>query len=274
MESRLQALFNDGDLERTLQFGPLNLIACDLDDTIYDGHGDFVELKERVAELINDYLPDVDKSWLIQKYEETEALSMARYGSAYHRLFLNVADMYLQACEKVDGDPFVGRFGELFGIIREVFSEENYAKKGLMPGSLEVLRELKANQINNRPNLLLLFTQGGHMLQMPKIKGLGLNQFFDSAKIIPRKTLAEYIALSEEYDSNPIVMIGNSRYHDIKPAIEAGFNGAVYIANEPWAQDAKGKLPEADNILKYDSMKAVSEDLPNFFDFLEKVLHP
>jgi FMN phosphatase YigB (HAD superfamily) len=272
MQSPLEELFSVGNLERILALGNYNLIVCDLDDTLYDGHDDFQEVKARAAGLVSRHLPGLDQTWLEAMFEQSEALTFEAYKSSYHRLLLNIVDMYTRGCEIENCKPMAVRIGELFELVDEVFSEENYAKKGLLEGSAAVLRAMKANQINGSPNILLLYTQGGERLQVPKIKGLQLNQMFDSAEIVGRKSTHTYRELLEKYGEGPAVMIGNSRHHDIKPALEAGFRGAVYIANEPWGQDSKGEVPAGENIMTYSSMLEASGDIPGLLRFLSTVL--
>jgi len=109
-------------------------------------------------------------------------------------------------------------------LLSETYARERNAALSLFGESLEVLRALKARYP------MALLTNGPADVQREEIAILGIEPFFDGIFIEgemrkgkPFHSVFRRVAGFFQAEGEQLAMVGNSYFHDIKPAIEVGW---------------------------------------------------
>ncbi len=198
-------------------------IAFDADDTLWHNEPIFELTQERVAELLENWVPADE---LGEKLTRTERRNLRLFGYGAKGFTLALMETALE----VSGGKVPG------SVLQEILDAGKAMIEHpveLLPGVEETLDRLAAE------HPLLLITKGELFHQESKIARSGLADRFAGIEIVSEKDEETYRKVLDRHDlaAERFVMIGNSVKSDILPVLALGGN-AIHIPYEShWELD-------------------------------------
>lgn len=201
----------------------MKLIAFDADDTLWVNEPNYVNVQQRLCELLSHH---VDPATLTQRFYDTQIRNLRLFGYGAKGFTLSMIET---AIELTNGAVTGTEIQQIMDIGKELllFPIE------LLDGVRDVLETLA------RHHDLMVLTKGDLFDQESKIARSGLGHFFKYVEIVSekdertyRRILAKYGVLPDEF-----LMIGNSLKSDVLPVLHIG-GRAVHVPYEiTWAHE-------------------------------------
>jgi putative hydrolase of the HAD superfamily len=208
----------------------LEILAFDLDDTLWQNEIYYREAKDIFASQLSEYLPEAEAK---ERLDALEVDNIRLYGYGIKSFTLSMVEAAL-LCS--DGQIS----GRELAIVLEAGKAMLAQEVELFEGTEAVLRELSTEYD------LMMVTKGDLVEQQHKIERSGIADYFQHIEVVSEKTPDTYRKLLERHGILPEVfmMVGNSLRSDVLPVAEIGGH-AVHIPDpRPWFHE----LPSDDLI--------------------------
>lgn len=210
----------------------MTIVTVDMDDTLIRTSQDYTNASEQFGAFVaHEYGVDADRA--VERQNEIdyrlldeEGLSADRYPKSFELALRDLVDnppeTHIEHAREIGENTFKSR--------------AEYADRGFMPGTREMLDCLRAHTEN-----LHLVTVGDPEIQERKIDALSLENWFDSVHIPSfeegKAAVFSDLLNTHSFDPSRFVHIGNSASSDVEPAIEVG-GSSVYISDDTdWLSD-------------------------------------
>ena len=201
---------------------PIQVIAFDADDTLWDCQSYFEQVEEHLYSLINPYCEDPKHELFI-----TESGNMADLGYGCKAFTISIIETALRIA---GSDLSATQLSDLLAHCKQLL----HLPATPLPEVEETLKTLRNNFRGGSKFFTLhsslftpkmvVFTKGELQDQENKLRRSGLVKYFDDVEITSDKTQVEFLALCEHQRIHPsrLLMIGNSLKSDIAPALAIG----------------------------------------------------
>ncbi|MGR3436298.1 MAG: HAD family hydrolase [Shimia sp.] len=197
---------------------PIEIVAFDADDTLWENEGYFRLTEERFAALLAPYAPDDD---LRARLLAVERRNLAQYGYGVRSFVLSMIETAIEVSD-----------GRVPASVVQTILDEGRRILGhpveLLPGAREAVEAIVGPR-------RIVVTKGDLLHQEGKVAASGLGALFDAVHIVSEKTAETYAALFPDPDRS--VMVGNSVRSDVLPALEAGAWAVHVPAPITWAHE-------------------------------------
>ncbi len=195
-------------------------VIFDGDDTLWITENLYDDARSRVRRIVDN--AGVDGAAWEERERSIDVQNVAKYGFGMERFPASC----IQAYEEMHHPPD----RRIVEKIREAACSAFERAPMLVPGAKETLTVLRA-----RGARLALLTKGDTELQLRRVNGSGLREFFDVVKIAQEKSpaLIREVVAALGVDLQSTWMVGNSIRSDVIPAIKAGIR-AVQIPAHGW----------------------------------------
>jgi putative hydrolase of the HAD superfamily len=194
-----------------------DLIGIDGDDTLWHNERDYVEARERFAQVIARCGFAIDQEDLTQEINRTELQNIEYYGYGVSSFVLSLIETAIRLS---DGRVAGRDIAELLVVAKSMLTSE----VELFEGAREALEALSAD------HTLALVTKGDLLHQRSKLERSGLSRHFRHVEVVSHKTPEVYRTILERHGVEParFLMVGNSPRSDILPVLGLG-GAAVYV---------------------------------------------
>jgi putative hydrolase of the HAD superfamily len=197
--------------------GRFDLIGIDGDDTLWHNERDYVEGRERFAQMVARCGVAVEQEDLTEEVNRTELQNIQYYGYGVSSFVLSLIETAIRMTDgRVAGRDIAG----LLDVAKSMLTSE----VELFEGAREALEALSADCP------LALITKGDLLHQRSKLERSGLGRHFRHVEVVSHKTPDVYRAILERHGVEParFLMVGNSPRSDILPVLDLG-GLAVYV---------------------------------------------
>lgn len=213
----------DGQDMVTSEGPKVSAIILDGDDTLWDSQALYEDVKARFATSVEE--EGFNSSEALELLDQIDTNNVAIMSFSKARFPQSMVETYEILCRK-SGKPTNSR------VVCKIKSLGNLVFQRtptLFPETLVVLRLL------THDFMLVLATKGDPTVQRQRLKGLGLESYFDLVFILPQKTEIEYREIIKQLSLPPdeIWVVGNSVRSDINPALRLGLK-SVLISRPTW----------------------------------------
>jgi putative hydrolase of the HAD superfamily len=192
----------------------MKLIAFDADDTLWVNEPNYVNVKEKLCELLSHH---IDQTTLSQRFYDAQMRNLRVFGYGAKSFILSMIET---AIELTNGAITGSEIQQIIDVGRELveFPIE------VLDGIHEVLETL-SQQFD-----LMVLTKGDLFDQESKIARSGLGHYFKHVEIVSEKNEQAYLGILKKYNLQPseFIMIGNSLKSDILPVVHIGAR-AIHI---------------------------------------------
>ena len=190
---------------------PIQVIAFDADDTLWDCQSYFEQVEEHLYSLINPYCEDPKHELFI-----TESGNMADLGYGCKAFTISIIETALRIA---GSDLSAMQLSDLLAHCKQLL----HLPATPLPEVEQTLQTLRS-RLNPQDTKMVVFTKGELQDQENKLRRSGLVKYFDDVEITSDKTQVEFLALCEHQRIHPnhLLMIGNSLKSDIAPALAIG----------------------------------------------------
>ncbi|MBN8824022.1 MULTISPECIES: HAD family hydrolase [unclassified Spirosoma] len=192
----------------------MKLIAFDADDTLWVNEPNYVDVKQKLCDLLAHH---IDEETLSSRFYETQMRNMNLFGYGAKSFILSMIETAIQL---TDGAITGSEIQQIIDTGRQLI---NYPID-VLDGIPEVLETLSKNFD------LMLLTKGDLFDQESKIARSGLGHYFRHMEIVSEKNEQAYQRVLQKYNVKPadFIMIGNSLKSDILPVVHIGGH-AIHI---------------------------------------------
>ncbi len=194
-----------------------DLIGIDGDDTLWHNERDYVEARERFAQIVARCGVAVEQEDLTEEVNRTELQNIRFYGYGVNSFVLSL----IETAIRLTGGRVAGSdIAELLAVAKSMLTSE----VELFDGAREALQALSGEYP------LALITKGDLLHQRSKLERSGLGPHFRHVEVVSHKTPEVYRAILERHgvQSARFLMVGNSPRSDILPVLGLG-GAAVYV---------------------------------------------
>lgn len=192
----------------------MKLIAFDADDTLWVNEPNYVDVKEKMYELLSHY---IDQPTLEKRFYEAQIKNLHHFGYGAKSFILAMIET---AIELTNGAISSAEIQQIIDAGRQLidFPIE------LLDGIPEVLETL-SGQFD-----LMLLSKGDLFDQESEIARSGLVHHFKHIEIVSEKNEQSYRKILQKHGVDPadFLMIGNSLKSDVLPVIQIG-GRAIHI---------------------------------------------
>ena len=192
----------------------MKLIAFDADDTLWVNEPNYVDVKQKLCELLAHY---IDEETLSQRFYDAQIRNLHLFGYGAKSFMLSMIET---AIELTNGAITGAEIQQIIDVSRQLiqFPIE------VLDGVCDVLESL-SKQFD-----LMVLTKGDLFDQESKIARSGLGHYFKHVEIVSEKNEQTYRQILRKYNVQPddFVMIGNSLKSDILPVVHIG-GRAIHI---------------------------------------------
>lgn len=222
------------------------LFVFDLDDTLIDNVHDYAEPIlngcREIIRVLGNKAPHVSKIVEMEqatderRVKEINPLTGKPYLFSMERFPGTLVEVYREICKKAGVRPEKATEENLYNIGLTAFDESRY-RQNINPQAVPVLSFLKV-----QGDILYLYTKGDSGVQEKKVRALTLaceSDYFSEIFYVNEKTADFFRDCTLLFPGHTHYSVGNSYASDIKPALEAGFQG-IFIPVETW--DVLGKM--------------------------------
>ena len=201
----------------------MKLIAFDADDTLWVNEPNYVDVKQKLCELLAHH---IDQETLTQKFYDAQIRNLHVFGYGAKSFMLSMIET---AIELTDGAITGNEIQQIIDIGRR-----------LLDFPIDVLDDVRdvLEALSKRFDLMVL-TKGDLFDQESKIARSGLGHYFKYVEIVSEKNEQAYQRVLQRYRVQPadFTMIGNSLKSDILPVVHIG-GRAIHIPFEiTWAHE-------------------------------------
>ncbi len=201
----------------------MKLIAFDADDTLWVNEPNYVDVKQKLCELLSHH---IDQDTLTLRFYDAQIKNLHVFGYGAKSFILSMIET---AIELTNGAITGAEIQQIIDIGRKLidFPIE------VLDGVRDVL-EILAKKFD-----LMVLTKGDLFDQESKIARSGLGHYFKHVEIVSEKNEQAYLRVLQKYNVQPadFLMIGNSLKSDILPVVHIG-GRAIHIPYEvTWAHE-------------------------------------
>lgn len=201
----------------------MKLIAFDADDTLWVNEPNYVDVKQKLCEMLSHH---VDEEILSTRFYDAQIRSLKVFGYGAKSFILSMIET---AIELTDGAITGGEIQQIIDTGRKLldFPIE------VLDGVEEVLETLSKHFD------LMVLTKGDLFDQESKIARSGLGHYFKYVEIVSEKNEQAYQRILQRYNVQPadFVMIGNSLKSDILPVVHIGGRAIHIPYATTWAHE-------------------------------------
>lgn len=192
----------------------MKLIAFDADDTLWVSEPNYVDVKQKLCELLSHY---IDEATLSERFYDAQIRNLHEFGYGAKSFMLSMIET---AIELTEGAITGAEIQQIIDVSRRLI---NYPIQ-VLDGIPEVLDILSKNAE------LMVLTKGDLFDQESKIARSGLGHYFRHVEIVSEKNEQAYLKVLQKYHVAPadFIMIGNSLKSDILPVVHIG-GRAIHI---------------------------------------------
>jgi len=228
---------------------PIQVIAFDADDTLWDCQGYFEEVEQHLYSLIAPYCDNPR-----QELYTTESANMEDLGYGCKAFTISI----LETAMRVAGNDLSAT--TLSELLRHCKSLLRLPATPL-PGVKEALSTLRGRLADGRR--MVVFTKGELQDQENKLRRSGLLPYFDDVEITSDKTQLEFRALCEHQGIHPsrLLMIGNSLKSDIAPALAIGASAIHIPFHVTWQLEHSEDI-DHERLIKLSSFSEILRYIP------------
>ncbi|GAB3981149.1 HAD family hydrolase [Spirosoma terrae] len=201
----------------------MKLIAFDADDTLWVNEPNYVNVKEKLCELLAHY---VDQDVLTDRFYDAQIRNLHMYGYGAKSFILSMVET---AIELTDGAITGREIQQIIDTGRKLID----FPIDVFDGIHEVL------EILSKDFDLMVLTKGDLFDQESKIARSGLGHFFKHVEIVSEKNEQSYQRILDRYGVAPadFIMIGNSLKSDILPVVHIGGRAIHIPYSITWAHE-------------------------------------
>ena len=192
----------------------MKLIAFDADDTLWVNEPNYVDVKQKLCELLAHY---IDEETLSQRFYNAQIRNLHLFGYGAKSFMLSMIET---AIELTNGAITGAEIQQIIDVSRQ-----------LIQFPIEVLDGVRdALETLSKQFDLMVLTKGDLFDQESKIARSGLGHYFKHVEIVSEKNEQTYQQILRKYNVQPadFVMIGNSLKSDILPVVHIG-GQAIHI---------------------------------------------
>lgn len=201
----------------------MKLIAFDADDTLWVNEPNYVDVKQKLCELLAHH---IDQNTLAERFYDTQIRNLHLFGYGAKSFILSMIET---AIELTDGAVTGSEIQQIIDIGRRLLGFPINVLDGI-PNVLETL---------SKQADLMILTKGDLFDQESKIARSGLGHYFKHVEIVSEKNEQTYQRVLQKYNIQPadFLMIGNSLKSDVLPVVHIG-GRAIHIPYEiTWAHE-------------------------------------
>ncbi|MFD2574025.1 HAD family hydrolase [Spirosoma soli] len=205
----------------------LKLIAFDADDTLWVNEPNYVNVQQRLCELL---MHHIDQETLSKRFYDTQIRNLQLFGYGAKGMTLSMIET---AIELTNGAVTGTEIQQIIDIGKELLT----FPIDVLDGVHDVLDVLA-----KRYDLMVL-TKGDLFDQESKIARSGLGHFFKHVEIVSEKNETTYQRILQKYNIQPteFLMIGNSLKSDVLPVVHIGARAAHVPYAVTWAHERVGE---------------------------------
>lgn len=199
-------------------------VLIDLDDTLLNTAELYLDRIKTGCELIGERL-DIDPETVEKRREEIDAELNTGGDFDIERFPRSFVHAYQVLCDEHDQTSCRDFEQTLFDQGMTVYDDvpERYDE------AHDTLKRLKAQYD------LHLYTLGHPSVQREKISEHNFEKHLDAMHIVPEKTADQIHQLFAPYPAERCIVIGDSKLHDIKPALQTGASALLKNGMVDWA---------------------------------------
>ena len=192
----------------------MKLIAFDADDTLWVNEPNYVDVKEKLCELLSHH---IDQNTLSERFYDAQMRNLHLFGYGAKSFILSMIET---AIELTNGAITGNEIQQIIDVGRRLLD----FPIDVLDGVPEVLETL-----SKRYDLMVL-TKGDLFDQESKIARSGLAHYFKHVEIVSEKNEQSYRRILQKYNVQPadFLMIGNSLKSDVLPIVHIG-GRAIHI---------------------------------------------
>ena len=192
----------------------MKLIAFDADDTLWVNEPNYVDVKQKLCELLSHY---IDQETLTQRFYDAQMRNLDIFGYGAKSFMLSMIET---AIELTDGAITGAEIQQIIDVSRRLLDFPIDVLDGI-PDVLETL---------SKHFDLMVLTKGDLFDQESKIARSGLGLYFTHIEIVSEKNEQAYQRVLQKYNVQPadFLMIGNSLKSDVLPVVHIGAR-AIHI---------------------------------------------
>ncbi|GAB4004747.1 HAD family hydrolase [Spirosoma migulaei] len=201
----------------------MKLIAFDADDTLWVNEPNYVDVKEKLCELLSHH---IDQETLALRFYDAQIRNLNIFGYGAKSFILSMIET---AIELTNGAITGTEIQQIIDIGRRLIDFPIEVFDGV-PEVLEML--------SKRFDLMVL-TKGDLFDQESKIARSGLGHYFKHVEIVSEKNEQAYLRILQRYTIQPadFLMIGNSLKSDILPVVHIGGRAIHIPYSITWAHE-------------------------------------
>ena len=192
----------------------MKLIAFDADDTLWVNEPNYVDVKEKLCELLSHH---IDQNTLSERFYDAQMRNLHLFGYGAKSFILSMIET---AIELTNGAITGNEIQQIIDVGRRLldFSID------VLDGVPEVLETL------SKQYDLMVLTKGDLFDQESKIARSGLAHYFKHVEIVSEKNEQAYQRVLQKYNVQPpdFLMISNSLKSDVLPVVHIG-GRAIHI---------------------------------------------
>ncbi len=203
-----------------------DLIGIDGDDTLWHNERDYVEARERFAQVIARSGVALEQEDLTEAVNRTELQNIQYYGYGVSSFVLSLIET---AIRLTDGRIAGRDIAELLAVAKSMLTSD----VELFSGAREALERLSADYP------LALITKGDLLHQRSKLERSGLGRHFRHVEVVSHKTPDVYRGILSRIGVEPsrFLMVGNSPRSDILPVLDLGGSAVLVPAALSWSHE-------------------------------------
>lgn len=231
----------------------MKLIAFDADDTLWVNEPNYVDVKQKLCELLAHY---IDQPTLETRFYDAQIRNLKHFGYGAKSFILSMIET---AIELTEGAITSAEIQQIITVGRQLLDFPIELLDGV-PEVLEIL--------STRFDLMLL-TKGDLFDQESKIARSGLVHYFKYVEILSEKNEQTYQRILQKYGVEPadFLMIGNSLKSDVLPVIHIG-GRAIHIPYAvTWAHE---RVADDELLGKAFTTMTSARDLLTLFDTVKE----
>jgi putative hydrolase of the HAD superfamily len=201
----------------------MKLIAFDADDTLWVNEPNYVDVKQKLCELLSHY---IDQETLSQRFYDAQMRNLDIFGYGAKSFMLSMIET---AIELTDGAITGAEIQQIIDVSRRLLD----FPIDVLDGIPEVLETL------SKHFELMVLTKGDLFDQESKIARSGLGHYFRHIEIVSEKNEQAYQRVLQKYDVQPadFLMIGNSLKSDVLPVVHIGARAIHIPYAVTWAHE-------------------------------------
>ena len=206
-----------------------DVIAFDADDTLWHNEDNYRKSENDLFDLLKKYASD---DQVMKHLLQRENANIPYYGYGVKSFTLSMIETAIDLSE---GKISSLEIQKIIGFARRMIEYPVV----LLHDVQKVLNQLQ----NTRP--MIVITKGDLLDQEQKLLRSGLQDYFENFNVVSNKDSNTYLEVFEKYgyNSEKVIMIGNSLKSDVLPVIEIGGWGVHIPYHTTWEHEVLSHNP-------------------------------